>query len=128
MVFSRSGFRPEHGAQFPADPFSAELRRETSHWEPEWSTTLVYDGDAKILNGFLAELNRIEGFQIRITVSPDLSKETGSALQAGSWWVKYSHTAPDTVTVRINLAAEKLRGDLLEIILPKGKIKDDGGK
>jgi len=100
----------------------------TSHWEPEWSTTLVYDGDAKILNGFLAELNRIEGFQIRITVSPDLSKETGSALQAGSWWVKYSHTAPDTVTVRINLAAEKLRGDLLEIILPKGKIKDDGGK
>ena len=42
---------------------------------------------------------------MRLTASPDLSKETGSSLQAGSWWITYSHTAPDTLTVRVNLAA-----------------------
>ena len=91
----------------------------TSFWEPEWITTLVYEGDANSLNSFLADLNRVEGLLVRITFSPDLSKETGSALQAGSWWLIYSHVTPDTVTVRLNLAAETLKGDTLEILLPK---------
>lgn len=91
----------------------------TSFWEPEWSTTLVYDGDVKSLNTFLADLNRIEGLRVRITFAPDLSKETGSALQAGSWWLIYSHITPDMVTVRLNLAAETLKGDALELLLPK---------
>ncbi len=91
----------------------------TSYWEPEYSTTLVYDGDAAALNSLLAELQKVGKLTVRLAFSPDLSKETGSALQAGSWWVSYSHTAPDTITVRVNLAAERLKGDKLEIVLPK---------
>ena len=91
----------------------------TSYWEPEWRTTLVYDGDAQTLATFLAALNDIKGVTVRVTFSSDLSKETGSALQAGSWWVKYSHTTPDTITVRINLAAEALGRDKFQLVLPK---------
>jgi hypothetical protein len=93
----------------------------TSYWEPEWSTTLVYDGDSKTLTAFIAALNEIKGLAVRLTFSNDLSKETGSALQAGSWWVRYSHTMPDTVTVRINLAADSLGRDKFEMTLPKAK-------
>src|SRR3954454_2274836 len=77
----------------------------TSYWEPEWSTTLVYDGDSNTLTAFVAALNNIKGLAVRLTFSTDLSKETGSAPQAGSWWAVYSHTMPDTITVRINLAS-----------------------
>ena len=93
----------------------------TSHWEPKWSTTLVYDGDGPALTTFLAALNEVKGMTVRLTFSGDLSKETGSALQAGSWWVIYSHTMPDTITVRINLAAEALGGQKFELRLPKTK-------
>jgi len=93
----------------------------TSYWEPEWSTTLVYEGDGQALAAFLAALNEVKGMSVRLTFSTDLSKETGSALQAGSWWVKYSHTMPDTITVRINLAAPSLGGDKFELRLPKPK-------
>jgi hypothetical protein len=92
-----------------------------SYWEPEWSTTLVYDGNAQSLAAFLAALNGVKGITLRLTFSSDLSKETGSALQAGSWWVMYSHTVPDTITVRINLAAESLGRDKFELRLPKAR-------
>ena len=91
----------------------------TSYWEPEWSTTLVYDGNTEALTTMLTMLNDVEGITVRLTFSKDLSKETGSALSAGSWWVKYSHTTPDTITVRINLAAEALGQDKFQLILPK---------
>jgi hypothetical protein len=82
---------------------------------------LVYDGDQQALAEFLAALNEVRGISVRLTFSIDLSKETGSALQAGSWWVKYGHTTPDTLTVRINLAAETLGRDRFELRLPKPK-------
>ncbi len=91
----------------------------TSYWEPEFSTTLVYAGDREALSRFLAELNKVKGLSLRLTFSKDLARETGSALSAGSWWVIYSHTRPDTLTVRINLAAASLGGDKFELILPK---------
>ncbi len=91
----------------------------TSYWEPEWGTTLVYQGDAANLTAFLAALNEVEGVTVRLTFSRDLARETGSALQAGSWWVKYAHTAPNSITVRINLAAPALGGDKFELKLPK---------
>ena len=93
----------------------------TSYWEPKFSTTLVYDGDAQSLTAFLAALNEVKSITVRLTFSSELSKETGSALQAGSWWVMYSHTEPDTITVRINLAAESLGRDKFELRLPKPK-------
>jgi len=93
----------------------------TSYWEPEWSTTLVYAGDGQALTTFLGALNEVKGISVRLTFSSDLSKETGSALQAGSWWVVYSHTMPDTITVRINLAAESLGRDKFELRLPKAQ-------
>src|SRR3954463_12279679 len=62
-----------------------------SYWEPQWSTTLTYDGDSKALTAFIAALNGIKGLAVRLTFSNDLTKETGSALQAGSWWAVYSH-------------------------------------
>src|SRR5579862_9064971 len=52
-----------------------------SYWAPDWSTTLVYDGDAKTLAAFLAALNGVSGLSVRVTASADLSRETGSALQ-----------------------------------------------
>jgi hypothetical protein len=93
----------------------------TSYWEPEWSTTLVYDGDGKALAAFLADLNRVSVITVNLTFSSDLSQETGSALRAGSWWVKYSHTRPDTITVRVNLAAQALGRDKFELKMPKAK-------
>ena len=78
----------------------------TSYWEPEFSTTLVYSGEPSALKEFLNKLDAINGIRVHITYSDDLSKETGSALQAGSWWVKYSHTKPNSIVIRINRAAK----------------------
>ena len=91
----------------------------TSYWEPKWATTLVYAGDGQALTAFVAALNEVKGMSVRLTFSSDLSKETGSALQAGSWRVIYSHTMPDTITVRINLAAVALGRDKFALKLPK---------
>jgi hypothetical protein len=73
------------------------------------------------LTAFVAALNEVKGISVRLTFSSDLAKETGSALQAGSWWVQYFHAMPDTVTVRINLAAESLGRDKFELRLPTPK-------
>lgn len=89
----------------------------TSYWEPKFETTLVYDGDAGSLNRFIAQMCAVHGIRVHLTFSPDLSKETGSALSAGSWWVLYSHVTPEVITIRINLAAPKLAN--LEITLPE---------
>lgn len=136
LAFALSRDLPQPEILFPhgydtnrAEQIHSVLRSEkfkylggiVSYWEPEWSTTLVYDGDGQALTAFLADLNAVSGITVRLTFSNDLSKETGSALQAGSWWVKYSHTMPDTVTVRINLAAESLGRDKFELRLPKAK-------
>jgi len=135
-AFGLSLSLPQPGIFFPhgydtnrADQVLSVLRSDkfkylgglTSYWEPKWSTTLVYEGDAKALTTFLAALNAVKGMSVRLTFSSDLSKETGSALQAGSWWVIYSHTMPDTITVRINLAAQSLGGDKFELRLPQAK-------
>ena len=77
----------------------------TSYWEPEFSTTLVYEGDAGNLNAFVLAMHKLDRVNVRLSFSPDLSKETGSALTAGSWWVKYRHTEPNMIEIRINLAA-----------------------
>jgi hypothetical protein len=90
-----------------------------SYWEPEWATTLVYEGDAQSLSAFLAALNEVQGVTVRLTFSSDLAKETGRALLAGSGWVMYSHTQPNTITVRVNLAAEALGREKFELRLPK---------
>ena len=97
----------------------------TSYWEPEWSTTLVYEGDSESLGSLLAALNGIDGVKVRVTYFRDLSKEAGSGLKPGSWWVMYSHTTPDTLTVRINGAAESWRKQGPEIRLPKARAGDD---
>ncbi len=91
----------------------------TSYWPPEYATTLAYGGDTGTLLALLTGLNRIGGISVRLTFSPDLSRETGSALQAGSWWVIYSHSMPDTITIRVNLAAEELGGEHFALVLPK---------
>ena len=81
----------------------------------------MYEGDGPALTALLAALNEVKGMSVRLTFSGDLSKETGSALQAGCWWVTYSHTMPDTITVRINLAAGSWGGQKFELRLPKPK-------
>lgn len=82
---------------------------------------LVYGGDSRSLTAFLAALNEIKGIRVRLAFSRDPSKQTDSALPAGSWRVEYSHAKPDTITVRVNLAAESLGRDKFEFILPKAK-------
>lgn len=84
-------------------------------------TILVYDGDSRSLTAFLAALNEIKGLGVRLTFSRDLGKETGTQVPTGSWWVEYSQAKPDTVTVRVNLAAESLGRAKFELILPKAK-------
>jgi hypothetical protein len=86
-----------------------------SHWEPAWSTTLVYGGDTKLLNRFVNELSSLPGVRVKISFAKDLSKESGTALPSGSWWVKYSHVTPDVLTVRVNLAAEGIDPAQLEL-------------
>ena len=95
-----------------------------SYWEPNWSTTLVYDGDAQALSAFMGALKEVKGMKVHLTFSNDLSRETGSALRAGSWWVKYVHTTPGIITVRINLAAESLGREEFTLQLPKPQTGD----
>lgn len=86
-----------------------------SYWEPDWATTLVYGGDTKALQTQLAELGHIAGLRVKVTLSRDLSKETGSALQSGSWFVKYRHTKPDVLELRVNLASDQIDLKQLEL-------------
>jgi hypothetical protein len=86
-----------------------------SYWEPDWSTTLVYGGDTAALNDQIHDLSRIRGVRVKVTFSRDLSKETGSALQAGTWWIKYRHTQPDVLEVRLNLASDQIDLKKLEL-------------
>ena len=67
------------------------------------------------MQAFLAALRKVEGFGVKVTSSRDLAKETGSALVAGSWWVIYRHTTPDTVEVRVNRAAKELNVEKLDL-------------
>jgi len=131
-VFGLSRDRPAPGIFFPkgydqkkADAIEKVLNDKqfhylgglTSYWEPDFGTTLVYDGDIKSLRTFIANLYAIPGMHLRLTFSRDLSKETGSALSAGAWWVKYSHVTPDVLEIRINLAAKQLDLSGLDLTL-----------
>ena len=94
----------------------------TSYWPPAFGTTLVYEGETKNLNRMIARLLRIDAIRVRVTFSKDLSKETGSALTAGSWWVKYSQETPSQITIRINLAAKEIDPSQLDLVLePSGE-------
>jgi hypothetical protein len=88
-----------------------------SYWEPDWSTTLVYGGDTKALNAFLHKLTQVRAVRVRVTFANDLAKEHKSAYPAGSWSVQYKHTAPDMLAVRINLAAEGIDPENLDLPL-----------
>jgi hypothetical protein len=86
----------------------------TSYWEPKFETTLVYQGEPSQLRAMIAGLDGIEGMRVHITYSDNLSRETGSALQAGSWWVTYSHTMPNTISIRVNRAARGFEKEVFE--------------
>ena len=93
----------------------------TSYWEPKFSTILAFDGDTAALNALLARLDLIKGVRLAVTYSSDLSKETHGFPPAGNWWVEYDHTAPDTLTFRINLAAKDIHRDELKIPESRGE-------
>ncbi len=93
----------------------------TSYWEPEFGTTLVYDSDAAALEGVVGKLATIEGLRLKVTFARDLAKETGSALSAGTWWVKYRHTEPDTIEIRLNTAAQDFHLEHLRLWVTKPK-------
>jgi hypothetical protein len=95
----------------------------TSYWEPDFGTTLVYDSDAEVLESVLAKLSAIEGLTLKISFSRDLAKETGSVLSAGTWWVKYRHTEPNTIEIRLNTAAEDFHLERLRLWVAKRKGK-----
>ncbi len=98
-----------------------------SLWPPEWSTILVFDSDSVALCDTLDRLAKIKGLRLRVTFSKDLSKETGSALPAGTWWVKYRHTEPDLLTIRVNLASAQIDPETLRIGPFIGASTDDVG-
>jgi hypothetical protein len=90
-----------------------------SYWPPEWSTTLVYDGNTRLLNAFLDDLRRIQGIRVRVSFSKDLDKEGGTLHRGASWWVKYKQTMPETIVVRVNLAAQAIDPEKLDLQLDK---------
>jgi hypothetical protein len=90
----------------------------TSYWEPKFSTTLAYDGDTAALNAMLSRLSQIKGIRVALTFSKDLGKETHGFPPAGNWWVVYDHTAPNTLTIRVNLAAKDINADQLKLPPP----------
>lgn len=94
-----------------------------SDWEPAFSSTLVYEGNTDSLLAMVHELGKVQGMHVKVTVSRDLSKETGSALRAGSWWVIYSHVTPDVLTVRVNLAAKDI--DISKLVLDAAATQPD---
>jgi hypothetical protein len=69
----------------------------------------------------IARLSLIKGVKVEVTFSEDLSKETHGFPPVGNWWVTYDHTKPDTVTVRVNLAAKGM--DRGQIKVPAGENK-----
>ena len=62
----------------------------------------------------ISRLDAIEGMRVHTAYSDNLSRETGSALQAGSWWVTYSHTMPNTISIRVNRAAKGFENQAFE--------------
>jgi len=57
-----------------------------------------------------------------LLMAAGMSGETGSALSAGSWFLKYRQTEADFITVRVNLAAKDI--DLSDIELRLTSDKD----
>jgi hypothetical protein len=118
---------PKDYSQRTADAVHKVLRDDSfkfvngsiSYWPPEWSTTLVYDGNTRLLNGFLDDLRKIQGMKVRVSFSKDLGKEGGSLHRGASWWVKYKQTTPETIVVRVNLAAKEIDAEKLDLQLDK---------
>jgi hypothetical protein len=128
-IFFPKGYDTNRAAQINAALDSKPLDYLdglTSYWEPDFSTTLVYGGDGEALNVLLAKLNGIDGLRVRLSFSQDLAREAGSAMPAGNWRVDYSHTTPDMIRVRINLAAEAM--EKLELDLPRNTRAQDDEK
>ncbi|HEY7119491.1 MAG TPA: hypothetical protein VH475_23065 [Tepidisphaeraceae bacterium] len=97
---------------------------QISYWEPDWATTLVYDGDTRSLNNFLGALAAVPKLRVNVLVSKDLASRTHGAHATGAWWLEYRHTAPDTVTVRVNLAAKGIDPDQLRLQPAPAKAPD----
>ena len=76
-----------------------------------YPTFLDYDGNTASLQEFLTALTRLQGIHIQLTFSRQPT--------SGSWQVIYSHTAPDTLTVGINLKSTHI--DLEKLHLPEWK-------
>jgi hypothetical protein len=123
-IFFPKSFDKEKGALIVAAISDKEFKFKeglTSYWEPKFETMLAYDGDVKALNSLIARLSLIKGVKVEVTFSEDLSKETHGFPPAGNWWVTYDHTKPETVTVRVNLAAKGMeRG---QVKVPAGEKK-----
>jgi hypothetical protein len=95
-----------------------------SHWEPDWTTTLVYGGGNSELQSMVDALRAVPAVTLKVSVAGDLGKETGSALTAGSWWVVYRHTAPDTIELRLNAAQPAFGKAGPKFLLPPGRPAD----
>jgi hypothetical protein len=87
----------------------------TSYWQPKFATTLAYEGDTPALNALLARLAQIKGLKLAVTFSKDLSKETHGFPPSANWWVNYDHTAPNTLTIRVNLASKDIHPEELKL-------------
>jgi len=90
----------------------------TSYWEPKFETTLAYEGDTAALNALLARLSQIQGLRIALTFSKDLAKETHGFPPSATWWAIYDHTAPTTLTIRVNLAAKDIDAEQIKLPAP----------
>ena len=84
-----------------------------SYWPPDWGTRLSFDGDAKSLNEFFAELRKLDGIGLRLTLYRGRNDELR---RDSTWQLDFSHARPDQLAVYLNLNATNI--DFYKITFP----------
>ena len=117
-IFFPKSFDPQKAALINAALTDKQFKFKeglTSYWQPKFATTLAYEGDTPALSALLSRLSQIKGLKLAVTFSKDLAKETHGFPPSANWWVQYDHTAPDTLTIRVNLASKDIHPEDLKL-------------
>lgn len=85
-----------------------------SYWPPDWGTRLSFEGDAASLNGFFAELRRLEGIRLRLILYRGRNDELR---RDSTWQLDFSHARPDQLAVYLNLNSTHI--DFYKIEFPE---------
>lgn len=79
-----------------------------SYWEPDYGTRLSFEGDARAVTEFLAELRKLPGIRTKLILYRGRNDE---ARRDTAWQLDYSKAHPDRLTVYLNLNAAGMAFD-----------------